>query len=54
MNIPRKKEKKEQPAIIPSITRLPSWFEPIKKQSSRRNGSCDKEQCIENMKKTYE
>jgi hypothetical protein len=54
MKIPRKKEKQEQPVIIPRITRLPAWFEPTKKQSSRRNGSYDKEQCIENMKKTYE
>jgi hypothetical protein len=31
MNIQRKKEKKEQPVIIPRITRLPTWFEPTKK-----------------------
>jgi hypothetical protein len=31
MNIPRKKEKQEQPVIIPRITRLPAWFEPTKK-----------------------
>jgi hypothetical protein len=46
MKIPRKKEKKEQPVIIPRITRLLAWFEPTKKQSSRRNGSYDKEQCM--------
>jgi hypothetical protein len=46
MKIPRKKEKKEQPVIIPRITRLPAWFEPTKKKSSRRNGSYDKEQCM--------
>jgi hypothetical protein len=26
MNIPRKKEKPEQPFIIPRIIRLPTWF----------------------------
>jgi hypothetical protein len=43
MKIPRKKEKKEKSITIPRITRLPAWFEPTKKQSSRRNGSYDKE-----------
>jgi hypothetical protein len=28
MKIPRKKEKLEQPVIIPRIIRLPAWFEP--------------------------
>jgi hypothetical protein len=42
MKIPGKKEKQEQPVIIPRITRLPAWFELTKKQSSRRNGSYDK------------
>jgi hypothetical protein len=46
MKIPRKKEKQEQPVIIPRITRLPNQFEPTKKQSRRRNGSYDKEQCM--------
>jgi hypothetical protein len=46
MNIPRKKENQEQPVIIPRITRLSAWFEPTKKQSSGRNGSYDKEQCM--------
>jgi hypothetical protein len=46
MKIPRKKEKQEQPVIILRITRLPVWFEPTKKQSSRRKGSYDKEQCM--------
>jgi hypothetical protein len=45
MKIPRKKENPEQPVIIPRITRLPAWFKLTKKQSSRRNGSYDKEQC---------
>jgi hypothetical protein len=45
MKIPRKKENPEQPVIILRITRLPAWFELTKKQSSRRNGSYDKEQC---------
>jgi hypothetical protein len=42
MKIARKKEKQEQPVIILRITRLPAWFEPTKKQSSRRYGSYDK------------
>jgi hypothetical protein len=46
MKITRNKEKEEQPVIIPRITRLPIWFEPTKKQSSRRNGSYDKEHCM--------
>jgi hypothetical protein len=54
MKIPRKKEKKEQPIIIPRITRLPAWFEPTKKKLSKRNVSYEKEKCVENMKKTYE
>jgi hypothetical protein len=29
MKIPRKKEKPEQLVIIPRITRLSSWFEPV-------------------------
>jgi DNA replication protein DnaD len=49
MKIPRKKEKPEQPFIILKITRLPAWFELTKKQSSRRNGSYDKEQCEKNL-----
>jgi hypothetical protein len=46
MKITRKKEKKEQPIIVPIIIRLPDWFEPTKKKSSRRNGSYDKEHCM--------
>jgi DNA replication protein DnaD len=49
MKIPRKKENPEQPVIIPRITRLPAWFELTKKQSSRRNGSYDKEQCEKDL-----
>jgi hypothetical protein len=30
MKIPGKKEKLEQPIIILRITRLPTWFEPIR------------------------
>jgi hypothetical protein len=30
MKIPRKKEKQEQPIIIPRIIRLPAWFEPTR------------------------
>ena len=30
MKIPRKKEKPEQPVIIPRIIRLPAWFEPTR------------------------
>ena len=51
-----KKERKSQKnqLLYRESQRLPAWFEPTKKQSSRRNGSYDKEHCIENMKKTYE
>jgi hypothetical protein len=28
MKIPRKKEKLEQPVIIPRIISIPTWFEP--------------------------
>ena len=45
MKIPWKKEKPEQPIIILRITRLLAGFELTKKQSNRRNGSYDKEQC---------
>jgi hypothetical protein len=31
MNIPRKKEKQEQPVIISRITRPTTWIEPTKK-----------------------
>jgi hypothetical protein len=30
MKIPRKKEKREKPVIIPRIIRLPTWFEPTR------------------------
>jgi hypothetical protein len=30
MKIPRKKENPKQPAIIPRIIRLPTWFEPTR------------------------
>jgi hypothetical protein len=43
MKIPRKKENPKQPIIIPRIISLPAWFEP---QSTKRNGSCDEEQCM--------
>jgi hypothetical protein len=46
MKIPRKKEKPEQPVIIPRIIRLPAWFEPTRSNQARRNGSYDKEQCM--------
>jgi hypothetical protein len=36
MKIPRKKEKPEQPVIIPRIIRLPAWFEPTR--SSQAEG----------------
>ena len=52
MKIPRKKEKPEQPiepVIIPRIIRLRAWFELTKKQSSRRNGSYNKEQCEKDL-----
>jgi hypothetical protein len=45
MKIPRKKEKPKPPVIIPRLTKLPAQFELTKKQSSKRSGSYDKEQC---------
>jgi hypothetical protein len=35
MNIPRKKENLQQPAIIPRIIRLPSWFEPTRSNQTK-------------------
>jgi hypothetical protein len=48
MKIPRKKEKPEQPFIIPKITRLLAWFEPTKSNQAEemevmmKNNICKK------------
>jgi hypothetical protein len=48
MKIPRKKEKPEQPVIIPRIIRLPAWFEPTRSNQAEgmevvmKNSVCKK------------
>jgi hypothetical protein len=48
MNIPRKKEKPEQPVIIPRIIRLLAWFEPTRSNQEdemevvMKNNACKK------------
>ena len=48
MKIPRKKEKPEQPVIIPRIIRLPAWFEPTRNNQAEemevvmKNSVCKK------------
>jgi hypothetical protein len=48
MKIPSKKEKPEQPFIIPRIIRLPSWFEPTRSNQAEemevvmKNNVCKK------------
>jgi hypothetical protein len=48
MKIPRKKEKTEQPIIIPRIIRLPTWFEPTRSNQAEemevvmKNSVCKK------------
>jgi hypothetical protein len=48
MKIPRKKEKPEQPVIIPRIIRLPAWFEPTRSNQTEemevlmKNSVCKK------------
>jgi hypothetical protein len=46
-----KKERKTQnnQLLYRESQRLPAWFELTKKQSSRRNGSYDKEQCEKDL-----
>jgi hypothetical protein len=50
----KKERKARTTSYYTENPRLSTWFEPTTKQSSKRNGSYDKEQCIENVKKTYE
>jgi hypothetical protein len=48
MKIPKKKEKQEQPVIIPRIKRLPAWFEPTRSNQAEemevmmKNSVCKK------------
>jgi len=48
MKIPRKKEKLEQPVIIPRIIRLLAWFEPTRSSQTEemevmiKNNVCNK------------
>ena len=44
IKIPRKKEKPEQPVIIPRIIRLLAWFKPSRSnQAEGMEGICDEE-----------